>query len=163
MNREELRDQLLAPVLKWTRLGRQTNQLMTASSAVISYRSRRLMRALVRPRQADWTELTLMTREKMEVPLESAAVMVSVMAPAAQRCWTHAGQSMLACTSDTLSLAGSRSPAEFSERQAALSTTLINATVGWLQLWGTAAEIAGQGLTPVLRQVQSNAERLGKR
>ena len=31
MTREELRDQMLAPVLKWTRLGRQANEAALAA------------------------------------------------------------------------------------------------------------------------------------
>ena len=44
MNREELRDQLMAPVLQWTALGRQSSELMTGSLAVIHQRSNRLLR-----------------------------------------------------------------------------------------------------------------------
>ena len=163
MNREELRDQLLAPVLQWTRLGRQSSRLMTGSGAVISYRSWRLLRTSPLSRQADWAELGLMASEKVEVPLESATVMAAAMLPAAQQLWTHAGQSMLALTSDSMALACSRSAEDFSQRQAALTATLINASVGWFRLFGSAAEIAGLGLAPVLRQVEANAQRLGTR
>ncbi|WP_291986831.1 hypothetical protein [Candidatus Accumulibacter sp. ACC007] len=163
MNREELRDQLLAPVLQWTRLGRQTSRLMTASTAVISYRSRRLLRAGALTRRADWAEAALMTREKVEVPLESATAMAAAMLPAMQQFWTHAGQSMLACTSDSLSLVCSRNSEQFRERQAELGTTLINVTVGWFRLLGSVADVASQGVAPVLRQVQANAARLEKR
>ena len=163
MNREELRDQLLAPVLQWTRLGRQSSRLMTSSGAVISYRSRRLLRSSALSRQADWAELSLMAREKVELPLESATVMAAAMVPAAHQFWTHAGQSMLALTSDSMSLACSRNAEDFRQRQAALTTTLINASVGWFRLFGTTAEIAGLGLAPILRQVETNARRLEAR
>lgn len=163
MTREELRDQLLASVLQWTRLGRQSSRLMTATTAVVSYRSRRLLRTGAMSRQADWDEVALMAREKVEVPLESATAMVSAMVPAAHQFWTHAGQSMMACTSDTLALASSRSAEDFRERQAALCATWANASVGWFRLFGTVAEIAGQGVSPVLRQVEANAERLARR
>ena len=163
MNREELRDQLLAPVLQWTRLGRQSSRLMTGSGAVISYRSRRLLRSSALSRQADWAELSLIAREKVELPLESAAVMAAAMVPAARHFWTHAGQSMLALTSDSMSLACSRNAEDFRQRQAALTTTLINASVGWFRLFGTTAEIAGLGLAPILRQVETNARRLEAR
>ena len=163
MTREELRDQLFAPVLQWTRLGRQSSRLMTASTAVLSYRSRRLLRAGAISRQADWDEVALMTREKVEVPIEAATAMAVAAVPAVRQFWTHAGLSMLACTSDTLSLAGSRSADDFRERRVALCTTLINASVGWFRLFGTVAEIAGQGVSPVLRQVEANAERLARR
>jgi len=163
MNREELRDQLLAPVLQWTRLGRQTSRLMTASAAVISYRSRRLLRAGALSRQADWAEVAQMAREKVEVPLESATAMAAAMLPAMYQFWTHAGQSMLACTNDSVALASSRDSEDFRERQAELRTTLINASVGWFRIFGTVAEVASRGMTPLLRQVQANAERLEKR
>jgi hypothetical protein len=163
MNREELRDQLLVPVLQWTRLGRQSNRLMTGSSAVISYRTRRLLRAGAFSRQADWDEVARMTREKVEVPLQAATAMGVAMLPVVKQFWTHSGQSMLACSSDTLSLLGSRGPDEFHARQADLCATLINAGVGWFRLFGSLAEVASQGVAPLLRQVQDNAERLEKR
>ncbi|EXI82474.1 MAG: hypothetical protein AW10_00582 [Candidatus Accumulibacter appositus] len=163
MNREELREQLLAPVLQWTRLGRQTSRLMTASNAVISYRSRRLLRAGAISRQADWDEVALMTREKVEVPLEAASAVAVAMLPAAKQFWTHAGLSMLACSSDSMSLLGSRNAEEFRERQAELCATLINVGVGWWRAFGGLAEIGSQGMAPLLREVQANAERLAKR
>lgn len=162
MNREELRDQLLAPVLQCTRLGRQTNQLMVASNEVISQRSSRLLRAGPTTGQAVCAEVALMVQEKVEVPLESAIAMASAMIPAAQRFWTHAAESTLACGSDSVSLLGSRSADDFRARQGALATTLINATLGWFQLWGVAADVASQGLQPILRQVNANAARLAK-
>jgi hypothetical protein len=150
MNREELRDQLLAPVFQWTRLGRQTNRLMTGSSAVISYRTRRLLRAGAFSRQADWDEVARMTREKVEIPLQAATAMAAMVAmlPVVKQFWTHTGQSMLACSSDSMSLLGSRGPEEFRERQADLCATLINASVGWFRVFGSLAEVASQGVAP---------------
>ncbi|WP_300321046.1 hypothetical protein [Accumulibacter sp.] len=163
MNREELRDQLLEPVLQCTRLGRQASQLMVAASEVIDHRSRQLRRAGPIPGEAVWSEVALMTREKIDVPLESATAMATAMVPAVQRFWTHAAESMCALGSDSLSLASSPDAEQFRIRQAALTTTIINAAVGWFQLWGVAADIASQGLKPVLRHTKANAERLAKR
>jgi len=163
MNREHLRDQLLGPVLQCTRLGRQTSQLLTVSSEVVNQRTRRLLRAGPIPGEAEWAEVALMAREKVEVPLESVTAMAAAMVPAALRFWTHATQSMLALGSDSLSLASSGSADDFRVRQAALGTTLLNAAVGWFQLYGVAADVAGEGLKPVLREVKANAMRLAKR
>lgn len=163
MNREELRDHLLAPVLQWTQLGRQTSVLMTASGAVINARGRHLLRAGVFGHPADADEIARMAREKIDVPLESATAMAAAMVPAVSQFWTHAGVSMLAWVTDSVSLATSRTPEEFCERQEALRQTMINAGVGWFRVLGTAAEVVGQGVAPVLRQVQDNAARLDKR
>ena len=63
MNREEVRDQLLAPVLQWTRLGRQFNQGMLASMEVITQRSYGLLRGHTSGDGHDWEEMALMTRD----------------------------------------------------------------------------------------------------
>ena len=48
MTQEELRDQLLSPVLQWTRLGRQSSELIVGSLEVISERSNGLLRGAMR-------------------------------------------------------------------------------------------------------------------
>jgi hypothetical protein len=160
MNREQVRDQLLAPVLKWTRLGRQTSRLMVASMAVISHRRRRLMRAGQISGASEWTELALMTHEKIQTPLESAVAMTAAIQTEAQQFLTQGGTTALTVVGGAMALASSRNADEFRARQVALGEALIGAAVSWFQLYGSVAEIAAQSLQPVIRRVEANEERL---
>jgi hypothetical protein len=40
---------------------------------------------------------------------------------------------------------------------------MLGVALCWYQLWGRTAEVVGQGLRPILRQVEDNANRLGTR
>lgn len=163
MNREELRDQLLSPVLQWIRLGRQSSELMVRSMEVISERSNGLVRGVTLRDSHDWAEMGLMTREKVTVPLESAAAMTSALQSQAQRFLTQISEATLAVVSSTMTLASSRSSEDFSARQTALCSSLLGVALSWYQLSGRAAEVAEQGLRPILRQVRDNSRRLDVR
>ncbi len=156
MNREEVRDQMLAPVLQWVRVGRQTSRLMVGSMEVVGQRSHRLLRGAMLRERHDWSEMGAMTREKVAVPLESAAAVASAMQSEAQQFLTRSSEALLA-------VAGSRSADEFMTRQAAFGEALLGAALNWYQLWGRTAAVVEQGLRPILRQVEDNAERLGER
>lgn len=160
MNREQIRDHLLAPVLKWTLLGRQTNRLMMASMTVISHRRRRLLRAGPIPGASDWAELALMTHEKLQIPIESAVAMTSAIQNEARQFLTQGSEVALTVVGGAMALATSRSVDEFRARQVALGEALIGAAVSWFELYGSVAEVAVQGLRPVLRQVEANEKRL---
>jgi hypothetical protein len=67
----------------------------------------------------------------------------------------------LTAASSVMALATSRSAEEFGARQLALGEAMIGAALCWYQVFGRAAEVAEQGLRPILRQVTDNAERLG--
>ncbi|MBL8396124.1 MAG: hypothetical protein JNK99_15495 [Candidatus Accumulibacter sp.] len=163
MNREEVRDQLLAPVLQWIRVGRQTNRLMIRSMEVIGQRSNRLLRGTTLREKHDWGEMGAMTREKVAVPLEAVVAMSSAMQSEAQQFLAEGSQATLAVVGSAADLAASRSTDEFRTRQAALGEAMLGVALCWYQLWGRTAEVVGQGLRPILRQVEDNANRLGTR
>ncbi|MBP6708685.1 MAG: hypothetical protein KA223_05955 [Candidatus Accumulibacter sp.] len=163
MNREEVRDQMLAPVLQWVRVGRQTSRLMVGSMEVVGQRSHRLLRGAMLRERHDWSEMGAMTREKVAVPLESAAAVASAMQSEAQQFLTRSSEALLAVAGSAAVLAGSRSADEFMTRQAAFGEALLGAALNWYQLWGRTAAVVEQGLRPILRQVEDNAERLGER
>jgi len=164
MNREELRDQLLWPVLQWIRLGRQTSELMTRSLEVIGERSNSLLRGATLREPHDWAEMGLMTSEKVTISLEALAAMTSALQSEMQRFLTQTSEATLAVASSALTLAtSSRGAEDFSARQAALRTSLLSVAMSWYQLSGRAAEVAEQSLRPILRQVQDNSQRLGGR
>lgn len=156
MNREEVRDQLLAPVLQWIRVGRQSSRLLVGSMEVVGERSQQLLRGATLRQRHDWQEMGVMTREKVAVPLEAAVAMASAMQSEAQDFVAEAGEKAIA-------LAGSRSGEDFSARQAAFGEALLASALCWYQLWGRAAEVVEQGMRPILRQVEDNAGRLGTR
>jgi hypothetical protein len=160
MKREQVRDQLLAPVLQWTRLGRQANKLMVGSMEVISYRSSRLFRGATLREQHDWPEMGLMAKEKIAVPIEAAVAMTSALQSETQQFVSEIGQATLTVAGSMMALATSRSTEEFGARQLALGEAMIGAALSWYQVFGRAAEVAEQGLRPILRQVTDNAERL---
>ena len=161
MTREDLRDELLAPFLQWTRLGRQMNQMMLASIEVITQRSYGLLRGHTAAEGHDWADMGLMTSEKVSVPIESLVAMATAMPAEVWKFWTRSGEAMSACASGALSLASSRSADELRERQAQFGQALLGSALVCYQLAGSAATVADAGLAPVLRQVLDNAERLG--
>ncbi len=163
MHREELRDQLLAPILQWIRLGRQTSQLMVASLEVIGERSNGLLRGATLRDSHDWNEMGLMTREKVEIPLEAVGAMASALQSEVQQFLTQISEATLAVASSSLTLASSRNPEDFSARQAALCSSLLSVALSWYQLSGRTAAVAEQSLRPILRQVRDNSQRLRAR
>ncbi len=163
MNREELRDQLFAPVLQWTRLGRQVNALMIGSMEVIWLRSNGLLRSWPIPDEQQWAEVLAMTKEKIEVPIEALGATVVALHGETQQFLAQTRETSGALVSGALSLATGRGSGESETLPAALGDPLINLALGWYQLWGRAAEVTEQGLRPILRQVQDNASRLGQR
>lgn len=163
MTRDELRDQMLAPVLKWTRLGRQVNEVAMASIEVGGQRGHRLLRAGMLREACDWSEWVRMVDEAIRVPLESAAAMASALPAAAQQCAVGSSETALACAGSALSLAASRSPAEFCARQDAFCRTWLGAAMNGYQWWGIWAEIIGQGLQPAQEAARIAADGLRKR
>ena len=163
MNREEVRDELLAPVLQWIRVGRQSSRLLVGSMEVVGERSQQLLRGATLRQRHDWQEMGVMTREKVAVPLEAAVAMASAMQSEAQDFVAEAGEKAVALAGSVAALAGSRSGEDFSARQAAFGEALLASALCWYQLWGRAAEVVEQGMRPILRQVEDNAGRLGTR
>lgn len=164
MTREELRDQMLAPVLKWTRLGRQANEAAMASFELGGQRGHRLLRVGMFREACDWSEWTqVMVDEPVRLPLESAAAMASALPSAAQQWAVRHSEAVWVCAGSALSLSASRSPAEFTARQEAFCQTWLGAAMGAYQWWGVCAEILGQGLQPVQEAARIAADRLRKR
>ncbi|MEF8698143.1 MAG: hypothetical protein V5B32_10720 [Candidatus Accumulibacter sp. UW26] len=160
MHPEELRDRLLAPLLQWTRIGRQSSELMTGSLAVIWQRSNALRRGVMLQQQHDWKEMGLMTKEKVTVPIEALVAMGRALHAEALQFVPASGQAALAVAGSAAALA---SGTALRTGQAALYRSLLDAAINGYQLWGRAATVAEAGLQPILRQVNGNAQRLGER
>lgn len=163
MNREEVRDQLLAPVLQWTKLGRQINQAVLDSAEVVAQRSSGLLRGNKDGSGRDWKEVARMTREKVAVPLEGIGAMVKALPGETTRFWVRTGEVVAASASSVVSLAGSRSVEDLRTRGARFGETLVDSALVWYQLFGSAATLTAAAVSPLVRQVRDNAERLGQR
>lgn len=160
MKREELRDDLLVPVYRWTSLGRQSNKLMVAAGEVIHLRYRRLLWTDARSDVFDWTEVAQMTKEKVVVPMESAVAMSRALTAQTAAFVAQTGGALLACASAATSLVRSDSRQEVAEHTRSLSRALSAIGVTLWQSSGCLAEVASAGLAPLLRQVNENVERL---
>jgi hypothetical protein len=87
--------------------------------------------------------------------------MASALQSEMQQFGSEIGQATLSVAGGVMAVATSRSVEEFGARQLALGEAMIVAALSWYQVFGRAAEVAEQGLRPILRQVTDNAERLG--
>ena len=158
MDREELRDQLLAPVLQWIRLGREVNALMLRSLEAVGECSTTLLRE--RP---DWSALGAMNWGKATIPLESAVAMGWALQSEMQHFLSESSEAGVALAGNAIRLATSSSVEDFRKRQAALGDALLKMAMPWYQLSGRAAEVLEQGLQPMLRAEGGNADRPGRR
>ncbi len=163
MNREEFRDQLLAPVYQWTSLGRQSSKLMVAAGEVVSLRYRRLLWRSPHAETYDWAELAQMTKEKVIVPMECAAAMGSVLPVLTANFVVQTGGALLACARAAASVATSHGKEEMVEHAQTLCHALRAVVATCWQLGGCTAELASAGVVPLLRQVSENSHRLGRR
>lgn len=163
MDREQLRDQLLAPVLQWTRLGRKSNALMLRSLEMIGECSATLLRSATLRERPDWSELAAMTREKATVPLESAVAMGWALQSEMQQFLTENSEASVAVAGCAVRLATGGSGEDSGRQQAALGDALLNLAIPWYQLSGRVAEILEQGLQPMLRDALGNSEGLARR
>jgi len=158
MKREEVRDQLLAPLLHWTRLGRQLNQGLLASVEVAAQSSYGLWRG--HAPAADCEQLTRMTRENFGASLAGSAAMMTLLPSESAKFWTRTAQAMAACAGAAASLASSRNGEDLQARQTQFGATLVGSALAWYQLYATAARLTEAGMTPLLQQVKDNAQRL---
>ncbi|HNI00353.1 MAG TPA: hypothetical protein PK958_15465 [Rhodocyclaceae bacterium] len=162
LNREQLRDRLLAPVYQWTRLGRQSSKLMVAASDVVSLRYRRLLRS--NPvAAAYWAEVAQMNLEKVSVPIECAAAMASTLPVQTARFAAQTGEALLGCVRAASALVGTRSHEEIIVQTLGLVDAVGDLVTSFWQLAAYPAEVASAGVAPLLRQVDENRDRLNKR
>ena len=162
MDREELRDQLLAPVLQWIRLGRQGNALMLRSLEVVGQCSTSLLRSATLRERPDWSELGAMLREKGTVSLESAVAMGWALQGEMQQFLTESSEASVAVAGSAVRLATGGSGEDFATRRAALGDALLNLAIPWYQLSGRAAEVLAQGLQPMLREARVDSKEIGR-
>ena len=104
-----------------------------------------------------------MSKEKVVVPIEALGATAAAVHGETQQFLAQTREASAALVSGALSLATGRGSGESEPLPTALGDPLINLALGWYQIWGRAAEVAEQGLRPILRQVQDNASRLGQR
>ena len=160
MKREEVRDQLLAPLLHWTRLGRQLNQGLLASAEVAAQSSYGLWRGRAPIAERDCEELMRMTRENVGASLEGTAAMMTLLPSESAKFWTRTAQAMAACAgAAAASLASSRNGEDLQARQKQFGATLVGSALAWYQLYAMAAKLTEAGVAPLLRQVKDNAQR----
>lgn len=164
MDRNELRDQLMVPILQWTSLGRQLQALVSGSMEVIWERSHGLLRSLPTLFAGQGTELYLMSSEKVVVPVEALGTTLAALQSQMQQFLSQTAATTSALAGDAMTVGSSVLPAPSTpENQDELGEHLLALLLAWYQLSGRLAFVAEQGLQPLLRQVQDNAARLTKR
>ena len=163
MDREELRDQLLAPVLQWIRLGREVNALMLRSLEAVGECSTTLLRSATLRERPDWSALGAMNWGKATIPLESAVAMGWALQSEMQHFLSESSEAGVALAGNAIRLATIGSVEDFRKRQAPLGDALLKMAMPWYQLSGRAAEVLEQGLQPMLRAEGGNAGRPGRR
>lgn len=163
MDREELRDQLLAPVLQWIRLGRESNALMLRSLELVGECSTTLLRSATLREHPNWSALGAMTRGQATVPMESAVAMGWALQNEMQQFLTESSEASVAVAGSTIRLATGGGGEDFARRQAALGDALLNLAIPWYQLSGRAAEVLAQGLQPMLRETRGSSEEIDRR
>lgn len=150
------------PFFAWTAVALKSSEMMMASAQVVSHRTNQMMNAGMIPNAKDQTEFNLMGQEKMEAAGESMMAMTNYMMSLNHQIGTQFVSQMLNSSSDILSLATSRTPAEAFERQAKLMTTLSDCATQASNMSSQAAEMTQRGMKPVHSRAVANAKRLGK-
>lgn len=165
MTRNELRDQLMAPVLQWISLGRQLQALTSGSIDVIWQRSDGLRHSLPLLSTQQWAELVIMSGEKVVVPIEALGTTFAALQSEMQQFLSQTVTTTSELVSETLAaahhLAGQKGLSD--ERQPSPVEPLLRLVLHWYQLSGRLASVGERGIQPLLKQVRDNAERLEKR
>jgi hypothetical protein len=147
----------------WSQLAWKTGEMAIASAQVIGHRTSRLALAGPVPSARDQREFALMGQEKGEAALESVQAVGVSMLMLSQQFAALAYKQMLSASVAMMSLAASRTAAQYLDRQSKLvHDTMTNSTVAASKLSGSTAKLARSAVKPVHKRVSGNVRRLGK-
>lgn len=150
----------MSPFWLWSGLAVKAGEMLVASASVIAHRTHRMAKSSTPPCAVDQKEFTLMVQEKVDAVQESAlatGLAMMEMGPAAA---LRNVRQMMALTTDMMSLAASRTPAQALQRQVKLIGTLTNKASG--DMASDAARMTGKALMPLHVRATRNAKRLNK-
>lgn len=151
------------PFAAWLELALKMGEMSMASAQVIAHRTSRMAAAGPKPNARDCAEFTRMGREKIEAVAESASAVATHAARSNTRLGTRAYRQMLAGNAALISLAASRTPAQFFARQAKLAKVAARSAAATSKYSGSSARLAKLALAPVHSRATANARRLAKR
>ncbi|TXG79818.1 MAG: hypothetical protein E6R11_02120 [Rhodocyclaceae bacterium] len=160
MKREEVRDQLLSPLLQWIRLGRQLNQGMLSAIEVVAQSSYGLLSGRSRGSSKTWDEMLRITRENAGAQCEGMVAMMTLLPVESAMFWTQVAEATATCSGAAASMLASRNGEELQARQAQFGAALVGGALTCYQLHATSANLTEAGVAPLLRQVRDNALRL---
>jgi hypothetical protein len=149
-----------APWAAWLDLGKSYVEMNTAAAQVIAHRTKRIVAAGGNPNSRDRVEFALMGREKLDAAAHSAFAVGSQLLRMNCRAGTQAWIALLRASTDTLSLAASRTPGQLLARHAKLTRTLSRAGPSAAALSAASASLTRAALKPVHSRATRNAKRL---
>jgi hypothetical protein len=161
--RQTARNTFGNPFWMWTDFARKVTEMSMASAQVIAHRTTRMAAAGPLPNARDRKEFTRMGQEKVEASAESARAMATHMTTMNMNRGMRAFSHMMNATTAFMSLAASRTPAQFVARQARLAETVARSALTAADLATSTARLAKRGLKPVHTRATANARRLRKR
>jgi len=151
------------PFSAWLELAMKMTEMSIASAQVIAHRTSRMAAAGPKPSARDRVEFKRMGQEKIEAVAESARAVATHANRSNVRAGMHAYRQMLASNAALISLAASRTPAQFFARQAKLAKVATRSAVTTFKYSGSSARLAKRALAPVHSRATANARRLAKR
>ena len=163
MKRKSLGHPYFFPLMLWSDLTAKTLETMLASAQVIGHRAGRMALAGPAPSARDRREFARMGQEKVEAGALSAQAMAAHMITMSPPWAALAFRHFLRSSAAFMALAGSRTPGQLIERQAALARALGQSALGMADVSKSAIRLAHRGLKPIHRKATANAKRLGKR
>jgi 3,4-dihydroxy-2-butanone 4-phosphate synthase len=146
--------------LSWVEVGQSYVEMSAAAVQVVSHRTQRMIAAAGNPNATDRREFALMGREKVDAAAHSAYAVGSELLRMNYRAGTQAWVAMVTVSTDTLSLAASRTPGQVVARQARLNRTLRRAGPTAASLSAASLSLTRAALKPVHSRAMRNAKRL---
>jgi hypothetical protein len=163
MKRNSLGYAHFLPFAPWSELATKTLETMLASGQVISHRTSRMALAGPAPNARDRREFALMGQEKFEAGAQSAQAMAAHMMVIGPQLSALAVSRLLRISAAFMSLASSRTPAQFIARQAALASAFGQSALGMAEASTSVSRLAHRGLKPIHAKATANARRLRRR
>jgi len=160
MSKANLQQFPFNPFAGWCKLACSTGEMMLASAHVISHRTGRIAKAGPFPGARDRREFSRMVSEKIDASVESGQRMgLHLMQLHADTGALTLAQ-LMAGTSAAFALAGSRTPQQVLNRQAAFVRAMTAPLSSSLRWSNHGATLAQHGLRPIHARALANAKRL---
>ncbi|MFT4091422.1 MAG: hypothetical protein QM645_11865 [Asticcacaulis sp.] len=143
------------PFFLWWNVAERTGRMMVDSAEVIEHRLGQMAEAKSSP-----AEMMLMGQEKVEAAAESLTGMGLYWMDIQRRLGQQTVKVALEISHDSLSLAMSRTPAEFFSNQMSLNQSLFKGVQQASKLSGETANLTRRGMKPVHKRATANVKRL---